>query len=175
MTGKNEENGAIEIRSGNPASRNAIAIAVIAIALIGFIGFFMKSETYAKTVNEVITSGDELAGKSVRVEGKILEDISFSDDRSTLYFQLEDMNQPQGYLNIEYSGPPPDGFQEGYTAIVTGRVEGSSKVKAYQLMCKCPSRYEAMGSEAPEDELNEHLEMHEDKASEYSGKSGGGS
>jgi len=173
MTDTNQENGSIEIRSSNPAGRNAAAIFVIAVALIGFIWFGMKSETYAKTVNQVLSESADLNGKSVRVEGKILGDIRFSDDRSTIYFQLEDMNNPGAGLKIEYSGPPPDGFQEGYTAIVTGRVEGSDLVKANQLMCKCPSRYEAIADTSPEEEVQEHEEMHKEKADEYKAKGGG--
>jgi cytochrome c-type biogenesis protein CcmE len=173
MTETNHENGSIEIRSSNPAGRNAAAIVIIVVALVGFIWFGMKSETYAKTVNEVLAEGAELKGKSVRVEGKILDRIRFSDDRSIIYFQLEDMNDPGPELRIEYAGPPPDGFQEGYTAIVTGRVEGPDLIKANMLMCKCPSRDEAAAETATEEEAREHREMHKEKADEYQAKAGG--
>lgn len=53
-------------------------------------------------------------------------------------------------LRARYRGVVPDTFKDGAEVVLEGRLNGRGEFEATTLLAKCPSKYEAMGEEHPD-------------------------
>jgi cytochrome c-type biogenesis protein CcmE len=80
----------------------------------------------------------EMQARAVRVSGEVVAgSIAWDDSRGELHFALSDSTQQ---LPVVYSGPAPDLFRAGVTAIVEGQLE-QERFLARELLLKCPHKY----------------------------------
>jgi cytochrome c-type biogenesis protein CcmE len=80
----------------------------------------------------------EMQARAVRVSGEVVAgSIAWDDSRGELHFALSDSTQQ---LPVVYSGPAPDLFRAGVTAIVEGQLE-QGHFLARELLLKCPHKY----------------------------------
>ncbi|MDR1946294.1 MAG: cytochrome c maturation protein CcmE [Desulfovibrio sp.] len=101
-----------------------------------------ESSVYFLNVSEALSMP---AGElhSARLFGTVREDgLTRLDDRNGVRFQLEDKDNAEKTLWVEYEGPVPDTFKAGAEVIVEGGIRGENAFKAVTLMTKCPSRYQ---------------------------------
>lgn len=133
--------------TGLIGNRFLLAGLVIALA-VGFLIFSRSRVTmvYYYTVSEVTSAGEALAGKQIRVRGRVADGSIQSDEASAqLRFTLTDES---GAIQVEYTGVTPDLF--GYArdgryqdVVVEGRYRGDNVIVARQLIVAHDSQYEA--------------------------------
>lgn len=126
-----------------------IAAAVLAIG-VGVVGSSTSGGAgmYNYTVAELSGRMDELAGRDIKVAGRIRAGSVRGQPASDSFrFDLEDLEGHR--VAVAYTRLLPDPFEEGRDAIVQGRVEGGV-LRATSLTVKCPSRYEDAESMTPE-------------------------
>jgi cytochrome c-type biogenesis protein CcmE len=76
---------------------------------------------------------------TIRVGGEVMAgSISWDTSRGGLGFVLTDGIRQ---LPVAYSGPAPDTFRAGATAIVEGKLGDEGRFLAHKLLLKCPHRY----------------------------------
>ena len=125
----------------------------------------MGNQQYFRTVDELVSGGDAMAGQAVRVSGAVLGDtITWDPDTLTITFTMAHMPGDQldidedgglaqvlheattdpnrNRLTVVYVGPKPDLLQHEAQAIVTGRMGEDGIFYADELLLKCPTRYE---------------------------------
>ncbi len=116
----------------------AALIAVIGVAVIGT-STSGGAGMYNYSVADLVSQRDSLAGKPIKVSGRIAADSVRGEPASESFrFDLEDDDGnrvPVGYTRLL-----PDPFEEGRDAIIQGEMTGGV-LKANSLTVKCPSRY----------------------------------
>jgi cytochrome c-type biogenesis protein CcmE len=101
-----------------------------------------ESSVYFLNVSEaLLLPGDKL--HSARLFGTVRQDgLTRLDNSAGVRFQLEDKDNAEKTLWVEYEGPVPDTFKAGAEVIVEGGIQGEKAFKAVTLMTKCPSKYQ---------------------------------
>lgn len=124
-----------------------------ALLLIGALGYLVyagvrQSAVYYLTIGEFVHRKHELAGREVRVAGRVVPgsvvkrvDASGTRLDFALYDFTGEQTQPDQRLAIHYVGIVPDMFAEGRDVIVEGHYDGSV-LRARSVMTSCPSKYE---------------------------------
>lgn len=127
---------------------------------------------YFVTVDELITKGQNVQGRDIRVSGAVLGDtIQYDPKTLTLTFTVANVPgdnktiESQGGLaavlhaavidptrsriQVVYKGPKPDLLRNEAQAIMTGRLAPDGTFQASELLLKCPTKYEdALPSQA---------------------------
>lgn len=117
-----------------------IVISVLAVLIL--IG--IKSNTaFYMTVDEVMQQKSEAVGKNLKVSGKIVGD-SVHWDANQLLLTFELQGEDGKRIPFEYNGAKPDTFNDGWQAIVGGRLQSDGSFDASDILVKCPSKYEAL-------------------------------
>ncbi|MDC3414546.1 cytochrome c maturation protein CcmE [Aquibacillus sp. 3ASR75-11] len=140
---------------------------IVSILFFGVVGALIYSSignaaTFYMTVDELKAEQGQIAGKPIKLSGKIVGDsIEFDSDKILLTFELRGEENKEFRVPIQYEGAKPDTLNDGWEAIVTGKLSPNGKLVATELLVKCPSKYEAMdeeGEELPADQYNEQQE-----------------
>ena len=114
-------------------------VIVLAIAYLIYTGI-QSTSAYFLTVDELRAQSQTMAGRTVRVSGKVdAETINFDNRDLTLTFDI--LSETGQRLPVVFNGPKPDQMREGAEAIVEGKFDGA-QFTAQTLLLKCPSRYE---------------------------------
>jgi cytochrome c-type biogenesis protein CcmE len=117
------------------------------------------------TVQELLSTEDDLRGQNLRVSGAVIgESISYDAHSGELSFLIAhipaekelvkragglsealhqaviDPNNPR--LAVFYQGSPPDMLRDEAQAILTGTLNAEGNFIAEELLLKCPSKYE---------------------------------
>lgn len=123
------------------------------------------SAQYFLTVEELVTKGDSVAGRDLRISGAVIGDsIQYDPQTLTLTFTIAHVPgdnkeiEAQGGLaevlhqavvdpsrqqiNVVYVGVKPDLLRNEAQAIMTGRMGDDGKFHADELLLKCPTKYE---------------------------------
>jgi cytochrome c-type biogenesis protein CcmE len=123
------------------------------------------SAQYYLTIDELKARGSEIGDRDIKISGAVDGDtISYDAQSLTLKFtianvpaDLDAIEQSGGLaevlhnavmdpnasrLNVVYEGPMPDLLRDEAQAIVTGRLDSDGVFHAYELLLKCPTRYE---------------------------------
>ncbi len=120
---------------------------------------------YYLTVEELITKGDSVLDRDIKVSGAVEGDTIVYDAKSlelrftivnvpgdldeieragglaeVLHQAVSDPNKPR--LDVLYVGPKPDLLRHEAQAILTGRMGTDGVFEADELLLKCPTRYE---------------------------------
>ncbi|MEW6717000.1 MAG: cytochrome c maturation protein CcmE [Chloroflexota bacterium] len=124
-----------------------------------------ESAQYFLTIEELITKGDSIVGRNVRISGAIVgESIQYDPQTLDLRFIVADVPadnkeiEAQGGLanvlhaavtdptreriQVVYNGPKPDLLRNEAQAIMTGHMSSDGVFYADELLLKCPTRYE---------------------------------
>ena len=130
---------------------------VAGIVILGAISYLMfsgisDSMVYYYTVSEMVAQGAEVSGMGVRVSGYVSPGTIKRDGvRSEVEFTVFEKQSDQ-VLPVVYQGIIPDTFKDHSEVVVEGiyRPE-EERFHATVLLAKCPSKYQALGEEHPDD------------------------
>ncbi|MGH9340169.1 MAG: cytochrome c maturation protein CcmE [Acidobacteriota bacterium] len=125
--------------------------------IIGAISYLMfsgvnDSMVYYYDVSELMAKGPELEGKGVRLSGfvspgSIVREGSKSKVQFLVFEKAGDRT-----VQVAYEGIIPDTFRDNAEVVVEGTYQpAQNSFQANTLLAKCPSKYEALGDEHPED------------------------
>ena len=122
---------------------NKLVIGGTIILVCLAIGFkVMSSSEYVsqmKYVSEALAEKEYYSKHEIQVYGEIVQG-SFERIAPRSYkFMLTDGNAT---LEVNYVGELPGSFNENARVVVVGKFQGNI-FKAYKLLTKCPSKYEA--------------------------------
>ena len=119
----------------------AVGAGMLALVFTSFEG----AAVYSKGVDELVGNRDDLVGRNVRVEGKLVQGTLRKRDNPCEYrFEL---TKNEATIPVRYSQcVVPDTFRDvpGMDVNVTaeGRLAEAGYFEAKQIMAKCPSKYE---------------------------------
>ena len=123
------------------------------IGLIVLIGaFYMVVDsmftggTYYLTVDEALVDRPDLEGRLIRVKG-IVKKGSYQVQADPLDHRFA-LEHGGAVVQIDYHGAMPDIFSEGIEVVAEGKLDGPNRLKATEIVARCPSKYEA--DEMPE-------------------------
>lgn len=137
--------GAVSANRANSKIKFIVGGLVI-VALIAYliISSISAAGAYYREVGEVLDQQVVLAGKNLRVSGKVVtESIQYDAANLDLRFRISDPADPSKQLPIRFHGVQPDQIgRENTEAIVEGTLLPDGSVQANNLLLKCPSRYE---------------------------------
>lgn len=116
---------------------------LVIVTVLGWLAFsgFKESNTYYKTVEELLSMKEKAVGLRVRVAGDLVPG-SVQRQGEVVLFRLR---QNGHSLPIRYVGRAvlPDSFQEGSQAICEGSITSEGLFVAKKVQAKCASKYEA--------------------------------
>ena len=104
---------------------------------------FENAAVYSRKVNELVQEKQKLLGRSVRVEGQLVQGTLTRRDQPCEYrFQIQ-----SGGVAVPVHYPQcivPDTFQDvaGINVTVEGQLKQAGHFEATTIMAKCPSKYE---------------------------------
>ena len=114
-------------------------IILIIVAYLFWSGM-KDSSSYFLEINEFFQQKEELVGKGVRINGKLVkESVNWDAKNLLLTFQMTD---GQDTLNVSHKGVAPNTFEEAPSVVVEGKYENGIFYST-QILTKCPSKYEA--------------------------------
>lgn len=128
---------------------NASHAAVYAVALLLFLGGagylvwsgFSQGSMYFLDISEVRDLPED-PDRRIRMFGTVLPSgLQRSADGMFVRCVLQDRQDPNQKMYLEYHGALPDAFKAGAEVIVEGSVS-SGIFRASTLMTKCPSKYQ---------------------------------
>ncbi|GAB7388546.1 cytochrome c maturation protein CcmE [Bacillaceae bacterium] len=121
-----------------------IGIGVVLSVLGALIVMGMSdAATFYMTIDEVAQKKDEAIDKPLKMSGKIVGDtVRWDSEKILLTFELE--GESGSRIPVKYEGVKPDTLNDGWEAIVEGRMTADGTFEASELLVKCPSKYEAM-------------------------------
>lgn len=124
----------------------AVAVVMGGIAFLLVTGM-SRATAYYLTVDELLARQGDVAGRAVRVMGKLVGDsIAYDPAVPLLRFAISGEGGQQ--VQVEYGGIQPDQMNDGWEAIVEGYPGEDGTLRASKVMIKCPSRYEAAPASA---------------------------
>jgi cytochrome c-type biogenesis protein CcmE len=113
-----------------------LAICLVAISAILAYDALTSSINPYLTVSQVV--GDET---KINKEFQILATVAnlSCNEEGTLYITITD---GAAAIEVEYAGVPPQGLKVGQKIAAIGSLTTPYRLKATQLLVKCPSKYE---------------------------------
>jgi len=129
--------------------KNTKTVYIAAFSLLlcglGFLIFLGLSENsvYFLNVSEALAM-EPAKLNAARLFGTVAEqDLERQTSGAGVTFRLQDKDNADLTLVVEYKGAVPDTFKPGAEVIVEGRIpEGQHVFSATTLMTKCPSKYQ---------------------------------
>jgi cytochrome c-type biogenesis protein CcmE len=124
----------------------AILMAIILGSVVWLaLGGVKETQTYYKTIPELLKMGSSAQGQRLRVGGDV-EPGSIVKAGAQVNFVL---HQGAKTLNVVYSGsdPLPDTFKDNAQALADGRLGANGVFEAQKIQAKCASKYEAKPSQ----------------------------
>jgi cytochrome c-type biogenesis protein CcmE len=119
--------------------RFGIAACVVAVAIVGLIGFSISGATaYYRTPAEM-KAGSYRANQRIRVAGVVAKDTVVRNGAVTT-FTIQD---GKATLPITTSALLPDTFTAGVTVVAEGSMTGGGVFTATDVLAKCPSKFSA--------------------------------
>ncbi len=110
------------------------------------------SMVYYYTLTELSEQAPRLAGQGVRISGYVRPgSIQRDKNGSLVQFDVYEKTTKRT-IPVVYAGIIPDTFKDDAEVVVEGIYDPSSPTfTANTLLAKCPSKYESMGEQHPED------------------------
>ncbi len=151
--------------SGSRAKFLIGGLLIIAAVVYLIVSSTQASAQYYLTIDEMLTRGDEVYNRAIKLAGAVDGDtVSYDTDTLTLEFSmanvpadLDEIEAGGGLakvlydalrdpnvsrLQVVYVGPKPDLLRHEAQAIVTGNLGDDGVFYADELLLKCPTRYE---------------------------------
>jgi len=130
---------------------------VVGALMLGAISYLMfsgisDSMVYYYTVSEALDMEQELSNRGIRVSGYVQAgSIRKDNSQSQVEFLVFEKESDQT-LPVIYQGIIPDTFKDNAEVLVEGMYRSEEgRFHANVLLAKCPSKYEALGPEHPQD------------------------
>jgi cytochrome c-type biogenesis protein CcmE len=130
---------------------------VVGALILGAISYLMfsgisDSMVYYYTVSEALDMEQELSSRGIRVSGYVQAgSIQKDNSQSQVEFLVFEKESDQT-LPVIYQGIIPDTFKDNAEVLVEGMYRSEEgRFHANVLLAKCPSKYEALGPEHPQD------------------------
>ncbi len=130
---------------------------VVGALILGAISYLMfsgisDSMVYYYTVSEALDLEQELSNRGIRVSGYVQAgSIQKDNSQSQVEFLVFEKESDQT-LPVIYQGIIPDTFKDNAEVLVEGMYRSEEgRFHANVLLAKCPSKYEALGPEHPQD------------------------
>ena len=130
---------------------------VVGALMLGAISYLMfsgisDSMVYYYTVSEALDMEQELSNRGIRVSGYVQAgSIQKDNSQSQVEFLVFEKDSDQT-LPVIYQGIIPDTFKDNAEVLVEGMYRSEEgRFHANVLLAKCPSKYEALGPEHPQD------------------------
>ena len=89
-------------------------------------------------ISDLKNNPEAYYGKEIQIIGNVTGPLT--GDSQSLKFTLKD---EQNEIIISYKGPIPQNFMEGINVVVIGELNTNGQFNAYQILTKCPSKYDA--------------------------------
>lgn len=121
-------------------TKYVVSGAVVLLAVGGLIYSGVKeSLVYFYTPTEIHASADRLAGKALRVGGKVQEgSVRWDPQALLLSFAITD---GEGTVQVRHTGTAPDLFKEGAGAVVEGTWSPEGYFRSSNIMAKHSEEY----------------------------------
>jgi cytochrome c-type biogenesis protein CcmE len=126
--------------------------ALVVIVAIGYLAFLGAADSwqYYLSVDETVADAANLAGKRIRVSGRVAADsLMISDRRREAKF---DLVSPQHRLQAVCRCPIPDNLAEGIEVVVEGELQPDG-ILGHKVITRCASKYESKEALAARDDL----------------------
>ncbi len=138
---------------------------ILAAVIYLIVSATQANAEYFMTVNELISKGDSLVGRNLRISGAVVGN-TVQYDPQTMNLSFEVAHVPgdnaaiemggglsavlhsavtdplRSHLLIVYNGPKPDLLRDEAQAIVTGQLGQDGVFYADELLLKCPTKYQ---------------------------------
>jgi len=130
---------------------------IVGALILGAISFLMfsginDSMVYYYTVSEALEKAQELADRGIRVGGYVQAGTIEKDNSKSQVEFLVFEKESDRTLPVIYQGIIPDSFKDNAEVLVEGMYRPEEGIfHANVLLAKCPSKYEALGPEHPQD------------------------
>ena len=128
--------------------RKYIIGALIIACTLGILGYtaFSEGATRYYSVEETLQQGNTLLGKTIGVQGEVIEGITTQDTGLTILFSVREIpdngSASNAVLPVIYHGTVPDTFQEGRHVTMVGEYKSNGTFEATEIVTKCASKYE---------------------------------
>jgi cytochrome c-type biogenesis protein CcmE len=124
----------------------AVASLVVAgaTAYMAYLGA-SSSWQYYMTADECLANVSEVAGRRVRVSGKIApQTLRIAADRLGATFSLAGSN---GQLPVVCSGALPDNLAAAADVVVEGRIDATGLLRGDKVLTRCASKYQSQAGQ----------------------------
>jgi len=120
-----------------------IAGMLVLIGVTVYVAYLGASSSwqYYVTVDECAARSTQLAGRQIRVSGRVAHDsLQMSDQHSEVKFVL---CSAENRIEAVCSKPVPDNLAEDMDVVVEGRLAGSNQLRGDKVLTRCASKYES--------------------------------
>ncbi len=130
---------------------------IVGALILGAISYLMfsginDSMVYYYTVSEALEMAQELDNRGIRVGGYVQAGTIQKDNSQSQVEFLVFEKESDRTLPVIYQGIIPDTFKDNAEVVVVGMYRPEEGIfHANVLLAKCPSKYEALGPEHPQD------------------------
>ena len=125
------------------------ALILGSIVFLMYTGMSESMVTYYD-VPQLLEKSTRLEKRGVRLTGQVKPgSINLHRNESSVEFLVYDQTSTLS-IPVTYQGDIPDTFQERAEVVVEGRVSPDGVFHASFLLAKCPSKYEKLSDEHPE-------------------------
>ena len=151
--------------SGSRAKFMIVGLLIVAAVVYLIVSSTQASAQYYFTIDEMLTRGDEIYDRAIKLSGAVDGDtVAYDPETLTLEFSMANVPADQdeieaggglakvlydalrdpdaSRLQVVYVGPKPDLLRHEAQAIVTGNMGEDGVFYADELLLKCPTRYE---------------------------------
>ncbi len=154
-----------QVQSGGRAKFIIGGLLIVAAIVYLIFTSTQASAQYFLTVEELVSRGDSVVGRDVRVSGAVIGDsIQYDSQNLMLYFTVADvpgdnaeieaqgglakvlhdavMDPNRARIKVVYNNVKPDLLRDEAQAIMTGKLGEDGVFYAEELLLKCPTKYE---------------------------------
>ncbi len=120
-----------------------VIVGVVIVADFLVIGFMSFTDSRIEYVNFKEAQGRQ---RTVEVKGKWVKekDAKFDTGNNTFTFYMKDDNATE--MKVIFDGAKPNNFEVAEAVVVKGKIK-DDYFHAKDILTKCPSKYEAKGSD----------------------------
>lgn len=118
-------------------------IAIVVVVLSGVLAYdaFSSYINPYLTVSQVVRSPATYLDEDIQVLGTIANGSVTYKDLSMVFNLIDE----ESMIKVNYTGSPPQSFQEAEQVVVIGKLVSPGTLEGYEMLVKCPSKYEGEG------------------------------
>jgi cytochrome c-type biogenesis protein CcmE len=91
-------------------------------------------------VSEIKENLDGFEGNDINTMGAIKQG-TLDVKPGNITFMLQDIEQSEKYIEVEYTGDLPPNLEEGKELSIEGKIDRQGNLKAEKIVMGCPSKY----------------------------------